>query len=59
MVECSTSFGAGTGRRQVCSRTNKTGGLLAQVLYREKCALGGLKEWSLITGGLNDRFDCM
>ena len=30
----------------------KTGGLLTQVNYSEKCAFWGLKEWSLNTGGL-------
>ena len=26
--------------------------------YIEKCTFGGLKGWSLNTGGLKDRFDC-
>ena len=25
----------------------------------EKCTFGGLKGWSLSTGGLKDRFDCI
>ena len=40
-------------------RSHKTGGLLTQVHYSEKCAFGGLKGWSLNTGGLKDRLDCI
>ena len=46
-----------------CSRDKKmwslkTDGLLTQVNYSEKWTFGGLKGWSLNTGGLKDRFDC-
>ena len=34
-------------------------GNLTQVNYSEKCAFRGLKERSLNTGGLKDRFDCI
>ena len=36
----------------------RTGGLLMQVNYSEKCAFVGLKGWSLNTGGVKGRFDC-
>ena len=36
-----------------------TGGLLRQVNYSENCTLGTLKGWSLNTGGLRDKFDCI
>ena len=38
---------------------SQTGGLLTQLNYRKKCTLGALKKWSLNTGGLKGRFDCI
>ena len=35
----------------------KTGGLLTQLTFKEKCTLGGQKGRSHNTGGLKDRFD--
>ena len=40
-------------------RSPKTGGLLTQVHYSEKCTFGGLKGLSLNTGGLKDKFECI
>ena len=37
----------------------KTGSLLTQVNYSEKCIYRGLKGQSLNTGGLNGRFHCV
>ena len=39
--------------------SHKTGGLLTQVNYSEKCIFEGLKGRSLYTGDLKDRFDCI